>query len=87
MARYRLTVNVDLKPGVLDPQGQAVGGVLKTLGFSVGDVRVGRRVTLEVDAESLDHAKDLARDMASSLLANPVLEDFVVEEDPTWRSS
>lgn len=83
MARYRLTVNVDLKPGVLDPQGQAVAGVLRSMGFAVGDVRVGRRVTLDVDADGPEHAQGLARDMAARLLANPVLEDFVVEEDPT----
>lgn len=83
MGRYRLTVNVDLKPGVLDPQGQAVAGVLRSMGFAVGDVRVGRRVTLDVDADSPEQAQGLARDMAARLLANPVLEDFVVEEDPT----
>lgn len=77
--RYSATVTVTLKPGVLDPQGVAVGKALTALGFEgVGEVAVGRHVVLELEAENLGQAEAKAREMARRLLANPVLEVFRV---------
>ncbi|MDO7867909.1 phosphoribosylformylglycinamidine synthase subunit PurS [Nocardioides jiangxiensis] len=74
----RVVVDVMLKPEILDPQGKAVHGALPRLGFSgVTDVRQGKRFELEV--ETADEAT-LAQveKMAETLLANTVIEDFVV---------
>lgn len=72
----RVVVTVMPRDGVLDPQGQAVQGALGHLGFGgIGDVRIGRRIELELDGpEPLDQA----RQMAEQLLANPLIEDFTV---------
>ena len=76
----RVTVLVRPKDGILDPQGEAVQGSLRKLGFSVGGARVGRLVDLEVDA---DFARRGARPRwsgcASELLANPLIESFEIE--------
>jgi len=66
---------------VLDPQGQAVAHGLSNLGFEgVGEVRVGKVVDLEITTElSRDQALSQAREMATKLLANEVVEDFSVE--------
>jgi phosphoribosylformylglycinamidine synthase subunit PurS len=80
----RARVTVRLKSAVLDPQGEAIEKALIGLGFAgVGNVRVGKIVELDVDA------KDAARlsAMADQLLANPVIEDFVVETDISPSSS
>lgn len=64
------------KPEILDPQGQAVAGALARLGITgVGEVRQGKHFVLEVD-DSVDD-ETLER-VAATLLANPVIEDWVV---------
>ena len=82
----RARVTVRLKSGVLDPQGEAIRQALHTLGFaSVGDVRVAKLVELDVEVKDAkgDAAEAKVREdvtaMAEKLLANPVIEDYVVE--------
>ena len=73
-------VNVALKPEILDPQGRAVLGALGRLGLTgVADVRQGKQFVLNIDGD-VDEAK-LAQihEIASTLLSNPVIEDFTVE--------
>ena len=59
------------KPGILDPQGQAVESSLRHLGFKVGDARVGRVVDIEVDTDDADEARAELERMCEQLLANP----------------
>ena len=75
----RVTVLVRPKHGILDPQGEAVQGSLRKLGFAVGGARVGRLVDLEVDAATEQEARDQVERMCQELLANPLIESFEVE--------
>ena len=71
-----VTVDVVLKPEILDPQGQAIVGALHRLGIDgVRDVRQGKHFELEVE-EGVDEAT-LAK-LADTLLANPVIENFTI---------
>ena len=82
------TVQVKVMPlkELLDPQGKAVLGGLSNLGLnSVTDVRVGKNVTLQVEANSPDEAKEIAEDASKKLLANPVMEYFELEVENTSR--
>ncbi len=73
-------VTVMLKPGVLDPQGRAIGHALETLGFAgVGEVRAGKIIELELAETDAAQAKATAEAMAAKLLANTVIESFRVE--------
>jgi len=75
------TVQVKVMPlrELLDPQGKAVMGGLKNLGLNgVEDVRVGKNVTLQIDASSVEQAKKIAEEASKKLLANPVMEYFEV---------
>ncbi len=74
-------VHVSLKPGVLDPQGKAVGDALGRLGFSeVGEVRVGKTIELEIeDGLETSAAEARVREMCEKLLANTVIERYAVE--------
>jgi phosphoribosylformylglycinamidine synthase len=82
---YRVPVRIVPRPGVLDPQGAAVAGALRSLGFSaVAEIRVGRFITVDVNADSADAAAADVRRMCEQLLANPVIEDFVLDE-PTLQ--
>ncbi|HPX35704.1 MAG TPA: phosphoribosylformylglycinamidine synthase subunit PurS [Mycobacterium sp.] len=76
----RVVVNVMPKAEILDPQGQAIGGALGRLGHrGVSDVRQGKRFELEVDDTVTD---DELAEIAESLLANTVIEDWSVTRDP-----
>lgn len=80
MELYRVPVQIVPRPGILDPQGAAVVGALKTLGFaSVADVRIGRFLTVDVEADSAGAATFAVQRMCEKLLANPVIEDFALE--------
>jgi phosphoribosylformylglycinamidine synthase PurS subunit len=75
----KFEVLVQLKPGLLDPQGKAVEGTLPAMGWTnVRGVRVGRHVELTIEAESEQAAQAQAEEMAQRLLSNPVIEDFQI---------
>ncbi|MER3409374.1 MAG: phosphoribosylformylglycinamidine synthase [Armatimonadota bacterium] len=78
----RATVRVRPKPGILDPQGEAVLGSLRHLGFPVSQVRVGRLIDVELEATSADEARAQVERMCHELLANPLIETFDVEVEP-----
>ncbi len=74
----KIRVHVNLKPGVLDPQGRAVHHALEGLGFNgVQDVRVGRLIELQVADDTSD---DALNDMCQKLLANMVIENYRIEK-------
>jgi phosphoribosylformylglycinamidine synthase subunit PurS len=75
----KATVLVRPKDGILDPQGQAVEGSLRKLGFAVSDTRVGRLVDLEVDAADSDEVRAQVERMCAELLANPLIESVEIE--------
>jgi len=75
------TVQVKVMPlkELLDPQGKAVMGGLQNLGLgNIQDVRVGKNITLQVEANTPDQAKAIAEEASKKLLANPVMEYFEV---------
>ncbi len=73
-------INVYLKEGVLDPQGKAAHHALKSLGFEgVEDVRIGKQIVLKFSDTDPNNAKDKAKEMAETLLANTVIEDYDIE--------
>ncbi len=75
------TVQIKVMPlkELLDPQGKAVMGGLQNLGLSgVEDVRVGKNITLQVNAGSPEQAKQLAEEASKKLLANPVMEYYEI---------
>lgn len=76
---YMASVNVMLKEGIADPQGQTIERALPALGFTgVDGVRVGKRIRLEVDASSEEEARSRVEQMCERLLANPVIESYEV---------
>jgi len=77
----KATVTVELKSGVLDPQGKAIQHSLEALGFAgVEDVRVGKlfRITLKDGAASREQLESQVRQMSEKLLANLIVENYSV---------
>ncbi|HXI02325.1 MAG TPA: phosphoribosylformylglycinamidine synthase subunit PurS [Candidatus Saccharimonadales bacterium] len=76
-------VVVMLKSAVLDPQGRAVLGGLRSLGYTdVEDVRVGKEIVLTLAGVAPEEADRRVREMCEKLLANPVIEDYRYTLEP-----
>ncbi len=76
---FGAVVDVMLKPGIADPQGQTVERALPALGYTgVEGVRVGKRIELTVDAGTPEEARELVGEMCDRFLANPVIESYSV---------
>ena len=75
----RATVLVRPKPGILDPQGEAVLGSLKQLGFDVDDARIGRVIDLELRNGDREQARAELERMCEQLLTNPLIESYEIE--------
>ena len=73
-------VHICLKPGVLDPQGKAIGNALKGLGFDgVSEVRQGKLIELDLAESDPAMARARVEEMCRQLLANPVIENYAIE--------
>jgi phosphoribosylformylglycinamidine synthase subunit PurS len=77
-------IRVLLKPSVNDPQGLSIRGALRTLGFSVEDVRAGKLIQVRFTADDRQSAEETVDRMCAQLLANPIIEtfSFVLSEAP-----
>ncbi len=79
MAVFEALVEVQLRPGISDPQGATIEKALPALGFAgVSGVRAGKAFRLHVEAPNEDEARRVLSELGSRLLANPVIEDTTV---------
>lgn len=77
---FKVAVYVTPKQGVVDPQGAVVERALPGLGHTdVGNIRVGRYITLEVQGSDPEKVNAQVDDMCRRLLANPIIEDYRFE--------
>ena len=75
----KATVVVRPKQGILDPQGEAVQGSLRHLGFAVDAARIGRVVDLDIEAADAADARAQVERMCEQLLANPLIESYEID--------
>ncbi len=75
----KATVLIRPKEGILDPQGEAVGEALRTLGFSVTSARVGRLVDIDLETDDPAEVEVALAAMSRDLLANPLIESFTIQ--------
>lgn len=81
--KYTAHINVMPLKELLDPQGKAVNSSLHNLGLTgVNDVRIGKHITLSIEANSKEDAEKMTTEACKKLLANPVMEafDFTIAE-------
>jgi phosphoribosylformylglycinamidine synthase len=81
--KYRLKIEVSLKPGHSDPEGETTAHLLKELGYRVEAVNVGKVYSVVLDAGSRREAEGKAEEMCKRLLANPTKDNYavVIEEE------
>ena len=76
----QVTITIEKKPGVLDPEAQAVNQALSSLGFDdLQDVTMGRQIIVSIDTDDQERARYRAAKMCESLLANTVIESYTIE--------
>jgi phosphoribosylformylglycinamidine synthase len=79
MATYKAEVKILLREGILDVQGKAIETSLHSLDFpNVSNIRVGKIITIDVDANSEDDAKMIIDKASQKLLANTIIEDYFI---------
>ena len=79
MTAFRLEIRISPRPGLLNPEGNAVHHALQSLGYdSVTDVKAGKTFYVTLEAADEGAANTVAEDMSRRLLANPVTEDFAI---------
>lgn len=77
---FKAKLYVSYKDGILDPAGQTTGSALHSLGYkNTSNVSVGKYITLDIDAESEENAKEELKEMADKLLTNPIIEKYTLE--------
>ena len=78
----KVRIDVTLKPGILDPQGEAVRNALTTFGFTgIRSVRIGKLIEIELAESEPGEVRRIVTDMCEQLLANAVIEDFAIRAD------
>ncbi len=77
----RVRVLITPKVGVLEPEGRALQRALEDLGYAqVKDAQIGKLITLELEVEDPERARELVRERCEKLLANPVIEQYEIRE-------
>jgi len=77
---FHVQVEITLKPTVMDAQGSTIERALQKMGHDgVRKVRIGKFITLEIEAQCADRARAAAEEMCRELLANPIIEQFAVQ--------
>ncbi len=81
--RYHLRIEISLKPGHSDPEGETTGQLLKELGYSVASVNVSKLYSIILEAKSQKNAEIKAEEICKRLLANPTKDNYtiVIEEE------
>jgi phosphoribosylformylglycinamidine synthase subunit PurS len=76
--KYRAKIEVSLKPGHSNPEGETTARLLKELGYKVETVDVSKVYTVTIGAASIKEAKEKAEEMSKRLLANPTKDNYTV---------
>tara|TARA_B100000530_G_C15489737_1_gene302008 strand:+ start:96 stop:365 length:270 start_codon:yes stop_codon:yes gene_type:complete len=80
LMHFEVRIEVSPRDGIANPEGSTIERALPALGFEMtGNVRVGKVIRLQVEADSVDEAQSLVEDMCNRFLTNPVIEDALVE--------
>ena len=79
MKKYQAIIDISLRKSILDVQGKAVEHALHAIEFPmISQVRIGKHVELIVEAENSEMAKTFVDDASKKLIANPIIEDYII---------
>ena len=76
--KYRLKIEVALKPGHSDPEGETISRLLKELGYTISSANVSKVYSIVLEARTVREARSKAEDMSKRLLANPTKDNYSI---------
>lgn len=76
--KYRLKIEVSLKPGHSDPEGETTARLLKELGYKVERMNVSKVYSVVLEAKSREEARVKTEEMCKRLLANPTKDNYAI---------
>ena len=80
MKKYQANIKINLKKGILDVQGKTIENALHSLDFiMLENVRIGKFITMVVEAQNDGQAKMYVQDACNKLITNPIIEDYEIE--------
>lgn len=77
--KYRAEITIQLKQGMLDPEGDTIQRALAHLGYAVSSARTARKLLIELEAGNIDDAREKLDEMCQKVLANPVIHNYSIE--------
>jgi phosphoribosylformylglycinamidine synthase PurS subunit len=76
---YHAEVTIELKSGMLDPEGTTIKRALEHLGYHTEKVSTAKKYTIELDSDSADIARQKVDEMCQKLIANPIIHNYTIE--------
>ncbi|HJH32456.1 MAG TPA: phosphoribosylformylglycinamidine synthase subunit PurS [Methanosarcinaceae archaeon] len=77
--QYHAEVTIELKPGMLDPEGTTIKRALEHLGYQTESVATAKKYMIELDANSAERARQAVDEMCQKLIANPIIHNYTIE--------
>lgn len=77
--QYHAEVTIELKSGMLDPEGTTIKRALEHLGYQTESVKTAKKYLIELDAESVESARQSVDEMCQKLIANPIIHNYAIE--------
>ncbi len=76
---YLAEIIIELKAGMLDPEGTTIKRALEHLNYQTNSVRTSKRYLIELEAEDMDRAREQIEQMCQKLIANPIIHNYTIE--------
>ncbi|WP_342305156.1 phosphoribosylformylglycinamidine synthase subunit PurS [Methanolobus sp. ZRKC5] len=76
--QYQADVTIELKSGMLDPEGTTIERALEHLGYKTESVRTAKKYTIDLQAENIHDARETVEEMCQKLIANPIIHNYAI---------
>ncbi|WP_406661300.1 phosphoribosylformylglycinamidine synthase subunit PurS [Methanolobus sp. ZRKC3] len=76
--QYQADVTIELKSGMLDPEGKTIKRALEHLGYETNNVKTAKKYTIELQADDIHNARENVEEMCQKLIANPIIHNYSV---------
>ena len=76
--RYEADVTIELKSGMLDPEGTTIKRALEHLGYSPESVKTSKKYTIALESENIHDARENVEQMCEKLIANPIIHNYTI---------
>ncbi|TQD24439.1 phosphoribosylformylglycinamidine synthase subunit PurS [Methanolobus vulcani] len=76
--QYQADVTIELKSGMLDPEGTTIKRALEHLGYETDSVKTAKKYTIDLQAENIHDAREIVEQMCQKLIANPIIHNYEI---------